>query len=143
MRRHTFESIAASVLLCAVTLVGGLSVAVQAETIPSPGLLDARVRVAPYSPDQVYRLTGFVGYQIDLQFEAGEAFVGLAAGDIEGLSFVARGQSSVPQAQSGRDRHESHDRDHAAHVSSRLLRCGPTARCDGRGHLCAAFCVSA
>jgi type IV secretion system protein VirB9 len=90
VRRNTFEGIAASVLLSAVMLVGGLPVTVQAETIPSPGLLDARVRVAPYSPDQVYRLTGFVGYQIDLQFEAGEAFVGLAAGDIEGLSFVAQ-----------------------------------------------------
>jgi type IV secretion system protein VirB9 len=38
----------------------------------------------------VYRLRGWVGYQIDLEFEPGEAFVGLAAGDIEALSFVAQ-----------------------------------------------------
>ena len=35
-------------------------------------------------------MTGFVGYQTDLQFEAGETFVGLGAGDIEGISFVAQ-----------------------------------------------------
>lgn len=60
-----------------------------AETEPSPGLLDPRIRTAAYSSDQVYRLTGFVGYQTDLEFEAGETFLGLGAGDIEGLSFVA------------------------------------------------------
>jgi type IV secretion system protein VirB9 len=38
----------------------------------------------------VYRLVGFVGYEIDLQFEAGEYFVGIGAGDIEGLSFVSQ-----------------------------------------------------
>jgi type IV secretion system protein VirB9 len=63
----------------------------HAETVPDPGLLDARIRIAPYSADQVYRLTGYVGYQTDLEFELGESFVGLAAGDIEGLSFVAEG----------------------------------------------------
>ena len=60
-----------------------------AETQPAPGLLDPRIRTAAYSRDQVYRLTGFVGYQTDLEFETGETFVGLGAGDIEGLSFVA------------------------------------------------------
>jgi type IV secretion system protein VirB9 len=63
---------------------------VYAETLPSPGLLDARIREAAYSADQVYRVTGYVGYQTDLQFDAGETFVGLAAGDIEGISFVAQ-----------------------------------------------------
>jgi type IV secretion system protein VirB9 len=62
----------------------------QAETVPSPGLFDPRIRTASYSADQVYQLTGFVGYQTDLEFEAGESFVGLGAGDIEGLSFVAQ-----------------------------------------------------
>jgi type IV secretion system protein VirB9 len=68
-----------------------LAVRVHAETTPSPGLLDSRIRTAPYSAEQVYRLTGFVGYQTDLEFEAGETFVGLGAGDIEGISFVAEG----------------------------------------------------
>lgn len=60
-----------------------------AETSPAPGLLDPRIRSAAYSAEQVYVLRGFVGYQTDLQFEAGEHFLGLGAGDIEGVSFVA------------------------------------------------------
>lgn len=67
----------------------GLVAVAQAETIPVPGLLDSRIRTAVYSADQVYRLTGFVGFQTDLEFEPGESFVGLGAGDIEGISFVA------------------------------------------------------
>jgi type IV secretion system protein VirB9 len=61
-----------------------------ADALPAKGVVDSRIRVAPYSPEQVYRLYGFVGYQIDLQFEPGESFVGLGAGDIEGISFVAQ-----------------------------------------------------
>jgi type IV secretion system protein VirB9 len=38
----------------------------------------------------VYRLQGFVGYQTDLEFETGESFIGLGAGDIDGISFVAQ-----------------------------------------------------
>ena len=33
-----------------------------------PGL-SMRVRIAPYSAEQVYRLMGFVGFQTDLEFE--------------------------------------------------------------------------
>ena len=60
----------------------------QAETIPLKGRLDSRVRVVVYDAEQVYKLHGVVGYQIDLEFESGETFVGLGAGDIEGLAFV-------------------------------------------------------
>jgi type IV secretion system protein VirB9 len=67
----------------------GLWASAFAETSPSPGLLDPRIRQAAYSPEQVYALKGFVGYQTDLEFESGEAFVGLGAGDIEGISFVS------------------------------------------------------
>lgn len=51
---------------------------------------DPRVRTVLYDPDRVYTLTGVPGYQIDLEFEAGEVFVGLGAGDVEGLSFTAQ-----------------------------------------------------
>jgi type IV secretion system protein VirB9 len=61
-----------------------------AEALPTKGTLDSRIRLAAYSPEQVYQLVGYVGYQIDLQFETGETFVGLAAGDIEGIGFVAQ-----------------------------------------------------
>ncbi len=70
-------------------LLMGLAVGARAESVPSPGLLDARIRLAPYNADQVYVLKGFVGYQTDLEFETGETFVGLGAGDIDGISFVA------------------------------------------------------
>jgi len=56
-----------------------------------PGVLDERIRTADYSSERVYPLTAYVGYQIDLEFEPGEAFLGLAAGDIEGIAFVAQG----------------------------------------------------
>jgi len=61
-----------------------------AETVPSKGAVDSRVRTATYNGDEVYRLRGFVGYQIDLQFEAGETFVGLGSGDIEALAFAGQ-----------------------------------------------------
>ena len=50
----------------------------------------AAFAVAAYDGDEVYKLRGFVGYQIDLEFESGETFVGLGAGDMEGLSFVGQ-----------------------------------------------------
>lgn len=51
---------------------------------------DPRVREVPYAPNAVYHLSGRIGYQIDIEFEAGERYVGLAAGDANGLSFEAQ-----------------------------------------------------
>jgi type IV secretion system protein VirB9 len=62
----------------------------EAEIVPARGVPDGRIRTAPYDADQVYRLRGFVGYQIDLQFERGETFVGLGAGDMAGLSYFGQ-----------------------------------------------------
>lgn len=62
----------------------------MAETVPARGTVDARIRSAPYDADQVYRVRGFVGYQIDFEFEPGETFVGLGAGDIEALAYYAQ-----------------------------------------------------
>src|SRR5277367_6248561 len=62
----------------------------SAETVPVRGIVDSRIRVAAYNADEVYKLRGFVGYQIDLEFEPGETFTGLGAGDLEGLSFVGQ-----------------------------------------------------
>ena len=61
-----------------------------AETIPTRGIADARIRTAAYDANQVYRIQGYVGYEIDLQFEQGESFVGIGAGDIDALSFVSQ-----------------------------------------------------
>ena len=61
-----------------------------AETVPVKGRIDGRIRTAVYNAEEVYRLRGYVGYQIDLEFEPGETFTGLGAGDLEGLSFVGQ-----------------------------------------------------
>src|SRR6204780_624975 len=61
-----------------------------AETTPARGSVDTRIRVAAYNSAEVYKLRGLVGYQIDLEFEPGETFTGLGAGDLEGLSFVGQ-----------------------------------------------------
>ena len=61
-----------------------------AEMVPTPGAVDSRIRTVRYDSEQVYRVHGVVGYQIDFEFEPGESFVGLGAGDIEGLSYVGQ-----------------------------------------------------
>jgi type IV secretion system protein VirB9 len=61
----------------------------HAEVYPLRGRGDARIRTAAYNVDQVYRLDGFVGFQIDLEFAPGESFVGLASGDLKALSYAA------------------------------------------------------
>jgi type IV secretion system protein VirB9 len=52
--------------------------------------IDPRIRVLVYAADEVYRLRGYVGYQVDLEFESGETFVGLGSGDLESLTFAAQ-----------------------------------------------------
>ena len=74
--------------VCAL-LIGGLSAPLWAEAPATTG--DARIRTVVYAADEVYRLRGYLGFQIDLEFEGGEAFVGLGAGDVDGLAFAAEG----------------------------------------------------
>jgi type IV secretion system protein VirB9 len=77
--------------LCAFGLaISVWQAAAWAETAPAKGSVDARIRTAAYDGNEVYRLRGFVGYQIDLEFEPGETFVGLGSGDLEGLAFVGQ-----------------------------------------------------
>ena len=64
----------------------------RADWVPAPGRGDPKIRIAPYSRNRVYRLYGYVGYQIDIEFARGERFEGLAAGDIEGIAFKAEGR---------------------------------------------------
>ena len=52
--------------------------------------VDARIRLLIYAADEVYRLKGYVGYQIDLEFENGESFVGLGTGDLDSLTFASQ-----------------------------------------------------
>jgi type IV secretion system protein VirB9 len=73
------------VILTACALWALASTRVYAELTPARGLVDPRVRVVAYDPEQVIKLHGFVGYQIHFQFAEGETFVNLAAGDNKAL----------------------------------------------------------
>lgn len=64
--------------------VGSLALAAA----PAGG--DSRIRTSVYDSEEVYRLQGYAGYQIDLEFERGETFVGLGAGDVESLTFSSQ-----------------------------------------------------
>ena len=70
-------------------LAFSMSVTCFAESLPTPGPLDSRVRVAKYNEDEIFRLQGYVGYQIEIEFEPGETVTGQGAGDLEGLSFAS------------------------------------------------------
>lgn len=76
MRRRAAVSLA--VCLAALVPAGPRAVAA---TVPAPGVVDARVRVVAYRPDDVIVLRGYVGYQIHLQWAEGEEFVNLGSGD--------------------------------------------------------------
>ena len=82
---------AVRVLLCAMSFFVGSALVIdlatesRAERVPAPGQVDSRVRIVAYDPDEVYKLRGYVGYQIHLQFAQGEEFVNLGAGDSGGI----------------------------------------------------------
>jgi type IV secretion system protein VirB9 len=61
----------------------------NADSLPRRGETDPRIRTAIYDTNEVYRLSGFVGYHVDLEFEADESFVGISAGDPEALTYSA------------------------------------------------------
>ncbi len=62
-----------------------------AGVVPPPGAVDARVRELAYREGQVVSLTGYVGYHIDLELEAGERLVAVGSGDAAGLDVAAEG----------------------------------------------------
>ena len=75
---------AALIGVCVMLSIAG---PVNSESLPLRGTADSRIRSATYSPDEVYRLYGFVGYAIELIFEDGESFAGNAGGDLEATTF--------------------------------------------------------
>jgi type IV secretion system protein VirB9 len=86
-RRCASWWLSAVALLC--TMACSSAVSAAGVPVSDPGT-DNRLRSVVYSVDQVYRLRGYAGYQIDLEFEPGESFIGLGAGDVEALAFVAQ-----------------------------------------------------
>jgi len=75
----------------AVVLLGLLGAAglSNADSLPRRGDIDPRIRTAMYNANEVYRLSGFVGYLVDLEFESDELFVGISAGDPEAVTYSA------------------------------------------------------
>jgi type IV secretion system protein VirB9 len=73
-----------SVLMGLLVSAGSL-----AETLPTKGAVDSRIRTALYSSEEVYRLVGFVGYDVELIFEPGERFAGKGGGDLEAVTVEA------------------------------------------------------
>lgn len=61
----------------------------RAEVLPDRGHVDERIRTVLYSSEQVYRLYGYVGYHLDLEFEADETFAAISGGDLDGLTYSA------------------------------------------------------
>lgn len=60
--------------------------AAHAELIPPRGLVDPRVRVVSYNPEDVVKLHGYVGYQIHIEWADGEEFENLGSGDNAGIN---------------------------------------------------------
>jgi type IV secretion system protein VirB9 len=67
----------------------------RAESLPTAGTTDSRVRTVSYDANQIYRLYGFVGYSIELVFEPGEIFAGHGGGDVEGIMFGAHANQLI------------------------------------------------
>jgi type IV secretion system protein VirB9 len=83
---HGWRAAGISVLMAFTVALGAI-----AETLPKSGQGDPRIRTAIYSSEEVYRLYGYVGYHLDLEFEADETFQALSGGDLEGLTYSAHG----------------------------------------------------
>lgn len=77
------------VFLSACCICGFAAATARAQSLLSTLRPDPRIRVVPYRADAVYRLRGYVGYQIDITFAPGEHFVGLGVGDAKGVTFAA------------------------------------------------------
>lgn len=74
-------------LLVAALALGlglGLAAPVAATQTPRPGVVDPRIRTVAYDPDQVVRLTGYLGIQTMLEFAADERIENVSIGDAMG-----------------------------------------------------------
>jgi type IV secretion system protein VirB9 len=78
------RSVACLVLFCGLLARG--------ESLPRASVTDARVKLLTYSPNQVYRLVAYDGYQIDIQIGDSEEIKTIAAGDSIGWQIVGSGQ---------------------------------------------------
>ncbi len=62
---------------------------------PAPGPGDARIRTTPYDPNQVVLLTGVLGYQFSIGFEAGERIENVSIGDAMGWQVTPNARATL------------------------------------------------
>lgn len=93
MSRDALELKRCGLRFLAALLAAGATWVANAETLPTRGTTDSRIRTTTYNADEVYRLYGFVGYAIELIFENGESFAGKGGGDLEGVTIDAYANS--------------------------------------------------
>jgi type IV secretion system protein VirB9 len=69
-------------------LIAAIDIGSQAcaESMPVKGTVDPRIRTAVYKEDEVYKLYGFVGFDIELVFAEGEQYLGKGGGDLAGVT---------------------------------------------------------
>jgi type IV secretion system protein VirB9 len=81
------------VFLCACI---GLTLAVPATAQSlQPSHISPNIRYVDYNPDAVLRLTGYTGYQMSLEFEAGEKIETVGIGDSSGWQVTPNGAATV------------------------------------------------
>ena len=81
------RSISLSLSVCCICCLA--ATLVRAQSLRAALRPDPRIRVVLYRADAVFRLRGYVGYQIDIAFAPGERFLGLGVGDSKGVAFAA------------------------------------------------------
>jgi type IV secretion system protein VirB9 len=79
-------------LLCFSLLVMASPVAAQP---PVPASVAPNIRYVDYHPDMIVRLTGHTGYQMMLEFEAGERIETVGIGDSSGWQVTPNGAGTV------------------------------------------------
>ena len=76
--------------LLAALVASALSFSAVAETTPTRGDFDPRVRVVDYNPNDVIRITTFYGVSTHIQFSDTEEILDSAVGDVAAWSVVPR-----------------------------------------------------
>ena len=58
---------------------------------PRPTAIDSRIRVMNYSPNDVFKFTGYYNYQASIEFARGEEVKHISMGDTQGWQIIPSG----------------------------------------------------
>ncbi|MBS1943313.1 MAG: P-type conjugative transfer protein VirB9 [Bacteroidetes bacterium] len=79
--------------LLIASLTAAMFLAAQAETLPEPGVSDARIRTVTYNPKGVVRLNTYYGVSTHVQFSESEQIKDVAVGDDLAWKVIPRGNN--------------------------------------------------